>query len=108
MCITISGDKSFHGIKTIPSDNIKNIINHDYEREFIERRAKRDEDQITRLLLREENLRGMETKASIVRDKAIKEKIERQNKSNRNNFRLRQFDNVKASEYISNTTKEFK
>lgn len=101
-------DKNLHGIYRIPSDNIKSIINHDFEKEFIKRRAKRDDDQITKLLLKEENLRGMDTKTSVMRSKAIKEKLERQNLKRWDRFRLKYFDEVKPSNYISETTKNIK
>lgn len=102
-----NSDRTYHGVATMTSDNIKNIVNHDYEKEFLERKTKKEENQIMRLLLKGENMRTMDTKASIMRNQAIKDKLDKVNQ-NENSFRLKQFDDVQPSAYISNTTKDIK
>lgn len=100
-------DKSYHGISTLPSDNIKNIVNHGFAKDFLEERTKKEQDLLLKLLLKEENTRGLETKASIMRNQAIKDKIENFTKKQAP-FKLKQYDEVKPSDYISDTTKEIR
>jgi len=102
-----SQDGSLHGIATLPSDNIKNIVNHGYEKQYLEHRTKKDQDQLLKILIKEENCRGQDTKASVMRNQAIKDKIEHSHQQP-NNFKLKQFDEVKPSCYISDTTKDIK
>jgi len=98
-----TGDKNYYGV-----ENIKGIVNHEFEKEFIEAKAKKEEDQIISLIMKEQNLRGMETKASIMRNKAIKDKILMHESKEKSPFRLKQFDEVLPSNYISQTTKGVK
>lgn len=100
-------DKSFHGIATLPSDNIKNIVNHGFEKDYLETKEKRDQDKLIKILMKEENVRGQETKASIMRNQAIKDKIEK-GSSKPNAFKLKQFDEAKPTTYISETTKDIR
>ena len=100
-------DKSYHGVNTLPSDNIKSIVNHSFEKDYLLDKTKKEQDLLLKLLLKEENVRGEETKASKLRNQAIKDKIEGQDKQQAR-FRLKQFDNVKASNYISEITKNMK
>ena len=100
-------NKDLHGIPTLPSDNIGKIVNHGYEKDYILSKTKKDRDQLIRLLLKNENVRSQETKASVMRNNAIKTKLE-VNNANCQAFRLKQFDEVKPSAYISETTKDLK
>lgn len=96
-----TGEKNYYGV-----ENIKSIVNHDYEKDFLESKAKKEENQIITLLMREQNLRGMDTKASVLRNKAIMDKIRKTEMHEKSPFRLKQFEEAQPSSYISTTTKE--
>lgn len=76
------GQKNYFGV-----ENMKNIVNHEYEKEFIKAKAQKEEDQILNLLKKEDNLRGMDTKASVMRNKAIKEQIQKHQNQENSPFR---------------------
>lgn len=107
MNFSTSADGTFHGIATLPSDNIKNIVNHDFEKDYISNKNKKDQDQLIKLLMKEENVRSQETKASIMRNQAIQDKMVKLQQKDMP-FKLKQFDEVKPSSYISDTTKEIR
>jgi hypothetical protein len=107
MNIVPTDDKSTHGITTLPSDNIRDIVNHDYEKTFLEIKTKRDQDQLMKLLMKEDNTRTMDTKASIMRNQAIKQKLDKAAEK-QTPFRLKQFDEVKSSGYVTDATKDIR
>jgi hypothetical protein len=98
---------NYHGVTSLPSDNIKNIVNHNFEKDYLEEKTKREQDILLKVLLKEENVRSEETKASKLRNQAIKDKMDNIGKQEAK-FKLKQYDNVKASNYISETTKNIK
>jgi hypothetical protein len=69
--------ESQHGIPTMPSDDIRQIVNHGYEKQYLETKTKFEQNQLLKLLMKEENPRSQDTKASIMRNQAIKDKIEK-------------------------------
>jgi len=107
MNFAASLDHSFHGISTLPSDNIKSIVNHSFEKTYLEDRTKRDQDVLLKMLLKNQKVRSQDTKAALMRNQAIKEKMEGLNKKD-SKFKLKQFEDVKATGYISETTKDVK
>lgn len=73
----------------------------------MKKRLNKEQDLLLKVLLKEENIRSEETKASKLRSQAIKDKMENIGKQQQK-FKLKQFDNVKASNYISEITKNMK
>lgn len=104
----VFGDlKDYHGLPTLPSDNMSKIVNHQFEKDYILNRTKRERDHLIKVLLKEENVRGQDTKASIMRNKAIKSRLDAVD-AKPDRFILKQFEDIKPSNYISETTKDLK
>lgn len=97
-----------YGIKTEPSDNIKDVLSYEYTRE-LEEKQKKHQDRL--LSLKNEMVkRSQDTKASMMRSHAIKLKYEDdvQREDPRFTYKLKQFINVPSSDYIRSIKKQFK
>jgi Ca2+-binding EF-hand superfamily protein len=89
-----------YGIRSNPSDNIRNVMNYEYLRE---EEIARERKQQSLSNLRPNILsRANKTKASMMRDNAIIKKLTNNsvNDPNRYTYKLKQFINVPSSDYI--------
>ena len=100
-------DDSYHGIATLPSDNIRNIVRHDFEKSYLNERIKRKQELLAKIQNKKENIRSQETKASIMRNQAIKERIDNKDKE-QSRFKLKLTDESKPASVLSETTKEIR
>jgi len=96
------------GIKSFPSDNIKDVINNEYGRrnEFLQHTKQEYFQNLKTTHL----TKARHTKASKMRDAAIKQNQE--NSFNINNkkqtFKLKQFINVPSSEFIRSIKRKYR
>ena len=105
MKFTDISDNSYHGIATYPSDNIRNIVSHDFEKSYLNERTQREQDLLVKFQNKKDNIRSQDTKASIMRNQAIKERISNIDKD-QSRFKLKLIDDFKPASALSETTKE--
>lgn len=98
-----------YGMKTESSDNIKDVMSYEFYRELESRQKKKHENFLE---LKNTSLsKANDTKASIMRNEAIKKRLNESSISNRHNqylYKLKQFINVPSSDYIRNIKKRYK
>lgn len=98
-----------YGVRTDPSDNIGNVLSYEYSREE-EELQKRKQQAFSNL--RPHTIgRAHETKASMMRDSAIRQKLTESdsgNGSKRFMYKLKQFINIPSSDYIRNIKNKLK
>lgn len=107
MKFTNLNDSSYHGIVTAPSEDIRNIVNHSFEKTYLKEREQREQDLLAKIQIKKENIRSQETKASLMRSQAIKDKIDGMDKDN-TLTKLKQPSSSKPSSIASENTKEIR
>jgi len=99
-----------YGIRTENSDSLQDIISYQHLRDTEELKKLRDQHRLE-YLKNNSFTRSQETKASLMRNKAIKNKLmvgDRNDKDERYLYKLKQFINIPSSDYIRNVKKTFK
>jgi hypothetical protein len=97
-----------YGIKTKPSDNIGDVMSYQYLRDIESyNKLKHDSNLTVKASI---ITRGHETKASMLRNEAIKNKLNQSwNPSEQKQaYKLRQFINIPSSDYIRNIKNRYK
>lgn len=98
-----------YGLKTETSDNIKGVMSYEFYRELETRQKKKHENYIE---LKNTSLsRTNDTKASLMRNEAIKKRLNESSVSSRQNqylYKLKQFINVPSTDYIRNIKRRYK
>lgn len=105
---SIFSDYNGYGVKTLPSDNIKDVINYEFSRQSESMQRKK---QMSLQSYKSSHLsKPKHTKASKMRDSAIRQHQENllSNKNIKPLYKLKQFLNVQSSEYIKSAKRRQK